>query len=36
MKKKKYIYIYIYFLDSAPVFEYEQNGICGILKKKNF
>ena len=32
-----YIYIYIYiffffFLDSAPVFEHEQNGICGILK----
>ena len=28
----KYIYIYI-FLDSAPVFEHEQNGICGILEK---
>ena len=26
--KKKYI-----FLDSAPVFEHEQNGICGILEK---
>ena len=33
-----YIYIYIYiffffFLDSAPVFDHEQSGICGILEK---
>ena len=37
MKKNIYIYIYIYFfffffLDSAPVFDHEQNGICGILE----
>ena len=32
----KYIYIYIYFLYNAPIFEHEQNGICGILEKKKF
>ena len=23
---------FFFFLDSAPVFEHEQNGICGILE----
>ena len=35
-KKNKFINIYIYiffFLDSAPVFDHEQSGICGILEK---
>ena len=31
-ERNENIYIYIYFLDSAPVFEHEQNGFCGILE----